>query len=256
MASLRGTFCLLALFVLSGCETASPLASYLKRNGFESFTPPRTKDGVGTIVDFKDKTESVVVSPDPPDPRCMTADVVSPSRQVVALPKLEYTLSRDWGVELSLPNSVIEGIDLSGAFSDHRVKTVRIQITDPYDIRITRDSVIRYFASLSQDDRCRTYLLDPENFLINRVLGASGVRYEFADDSGRALKLDAELGAKLKLSPTASQKYVGKEALNIEAPILIGYRAWRVTKAQGLVGEPIRLQDLSASEIARGKSRQ
>lgn len=247
--------CMAVLTTLSwGCASTNPyrateLTRYIEEQQFVAFKLPRTQDGVGTIIDFKDGYESVVASPDPPESQCLTAEVAARSGFPVAALTTEYTVDSAANLDLDLGRAAFAELDLATALKANRVKSVKIRLVEPFVERMTRLSAMTYIESLTEDDPCATFFLDGENLVINSVLGAQGVEYTLQDERGVALTLDADVLEDVGLEGGAHSNFEGKQSIVIDGPILIGYRAWRATQVPGLAGTPIRLEALPAKVI-------
>jgi hypothetical protein len=238
-----------------GSPNISPLRGYLRNYKYEAFNPPRDRDGVGTIIDFKDNFESVVVSPDPPNGACLTDDLVprGPDINVATLDQ-EYSLSRNSDLEFSLPKAIVKEIDLKAAFNDGRIKKVAIKLKGAFERRITKHDVQKYLATLKETDLCYKHLADPRNYLINRVLGAKGLAYTFLDEKNQKINLDASILEKIGFKAGNQSQFNGKDSIQFDEDILVGYRIWRVTETQGLAGKGLDVIDIEVTD-AKARSR-
>jgi hypothetical protein len=253
----RAIIASIAVTSLVGCSV-DPLQKYMKDYGYSAFNPPRERDGVGTIVDFRDGFESVVASADPPDGRCATeANVPTGGKNDIATLDTTYSINRSSTLEINIAKGLIQGVDIGGAFEDERVRSVSIRLKQPYSKRISRDALSHYLSSTPPEDPCQRYLADKRNFIISSVVGAGGVEYEFQDKNNDKINVDTALAEKLKLSGTTRQQYEGSSSLIVDFPVLLGYRLWKVTETAGLVSGQVNIDDISPGEIEafRNKSR-
>ncbi len=245
----------LLLCSVSGCTSSDgPLRAYLKQYGYQAFNPPRNRDGVGTIIDFKSGAESVVATPDPPESQCLTMQQVPRGDDIaVAVLTRDYTITNNSTIDLNVAKGAIKEAELSAAFSDQRVKTIKVQLIEPYESRLTHAAVAAYVATMKNDDPCRKYLADPSNFVIQRVLGAKGIRYTFNDKNDVSIKIDATILSLIGLKGSTASQFDGKNGMEFNKPILIGYRLWKATEAPGIAGAPLILRDATVSEIATAR---
>lgn len=244
----------LVAVILSGCETMSPLSEHLEAYNYEEFTPMRSRDGVATIIDYKDGYESIVASPEPPESVCMVPSKVPVViDDNIGIANREYTITSGYYLELGIAKDLLKGLDLSAAYNDKRIQHVRITILDPFEKRISRDSVKRYLNTLSNDDLCLEYIQDEDNLIINKVLGAGKIIYELIDENNLAIKIDAELLGYMKAKPSVQNDLNGKDSVVVEGPILIGYRAWNAVGAAGLTGRAISLREVNRDQLADRK---
>lgn len=247
-----------AAVFLGSCATSGgggPLHAYLSQYKYEPFNPPRSRDGVGTIIDFKNGSESVVASPDPPESQCLTAAAVPRGGDIdLATLTQDYTITRTSALDANIAKGYIRNVDISGAYNDKRVKTVHVQLISPYEARLTRAAVAGYLGSVSQADPCRKFMADPKNYVIESVLGAKGIRYTFLGSGNEKVNIDTTLLKAIGLTGSTGTEFTGTSAIEWNSPVLIGYRLWKVTEAPGIAGAPLIIQEVTSSDLARAKS--
>lgn len=140
--------------LLSGCASLSPLQEYVTTYNYLNFSPPRNSDGAGTIIDFKNKSESLVARAD----QCiLSSPEISSQIRKAALEKTKYTLESSSNLELSLPKAIAEHFDLSATIGRNGIKSVSIELIDPFEETISRFDVSSYLKTLPNDSVCRSF---------------------------------------------------------------------------------------------------
>lgn len=240
----------LAVLSIGWRRKPDPLKDYVKQYKYTAFNPPRDRDGVGTIIDFKNRTESVVAD----DTQCLTNEAAprGPNIEVATLNQ-EYTLTRNSSLDFNLAKGYIKEADLAGAFKDNRVKAVSIQLIEPYESRLTKYTVAQYLSKLKPGDPCRQYMADPKNFVIERTLAAKGVRYAFKNSSNQNINLDATLLNAIGLKGGTASNFVGASTLQWDKPLLIGYRLWKVREASAVAGSQLTIREMDSRDVAKAR---
>jgi hypothetical protein len=210
-----------ACSTISPGTTTTPLAQYAKQNDYRPLKPPRTEDGVGTVVHFKMRHESLVTGP-LDTPTCL-AEVPRQERSVVLLDR-EYRIDQTAGLELGI--GAVKQVNLSAAFNDSRVKGASVRLKQPFEEVISEVTLRRYFDQLPSDHFCREVLCTPQNRLIIQVLGVKGFEINFLSESGSTVPIDQNLLH--YMSGNASVKWdrrvVERDSVVIDFPVIIGAR--------------------------------
>lgn len=234
-------------------NSQSPLFEYLEQNGFTAFNPPRSGDGVGTIVQFDQLKQETIVFP---AEKCFPLAFVPRENNAVALLETEYTLASDNNVEFSLPQLTKYKVDLSGAIGNNGVKSVSIKFDAPTVQRITKGEAKDYIRSLPTQNSCVEEILRGSNFVVHSVLGARGFEYTFNGEDGSKLALTAEILQSIKASSSTSQQFKGASSLKFKAEnadnggiMLLGYRSWKAAEVPGALKSGIEFVDLSKSDM-------
>lgn len=226
-------------------EGLKGLREYLKQYKYVIFVPPRQNASLNTVITFEKGVEAIVTS------RCIPEDKVPPSEPAsVGLAGRTDNFTSKKGVEGSFAQAVNPNIDLSGAFSDGRVSRVTVQIAGPKESHIESKDLLDYVASLPAGDPCKAALTNDRNLVLENLLSIDGIKYTFLDKDDRSIKLDLSLLKALHLSPTRQRTSENNEVLELDTPIVLGYRAWKVSRIPGAVRERFDLAELGADEIA------
>lgn len=228
---------------LAGCAT--PLQKYIKAHKYEPFAIPRSDDGIGIIITFRDGAESLVAARS----ECFPKESVPGADPLirVALEEETYEIKDSDGVELNLAKAIANGVDLKAAFNYAQVKKVRISFLEPFEDRISEISVEKHAKTLAGE--CLKAILAKDDYVINRVLGAKGIAYTFLSENNSKLTLDANILNQISLEPSLQRQYTGKTDLSAEFPILIGYRLLRPQISPGLTSTELSFRALEPSEV-------
>ena len=76
-----------------------------------------------------------------------------------------------------------------------------------------------------------------------------GLSYSFFDEKNNKIKLDAKILDEIKLKPGIDNKYVRESSIEFDDEIFIGYRAWKVTEASGVIGNVYDVQDVNTKQL-------
>jgi hypothetical protein len=234
--------------MLSGC--ASPphagLTKYIQDFEYVAFTLPRSQDGVGTVIDFKGRSEAIVAR----GQECFlkTSPAAVSTRDVGAADLDQKT---DWnaGASFSLPKAVLEYADVSGLAKASGAKSVKISLKAPFEQYISRLQFLTYLNELPASDPCRSVFADPKNLIIYQVLGAKGITYQFLDGSDNEISFTAKILDQVDLKPELRRTLQGTSKLESNESLLIGYRTWVVTKPAGVVGTTFDVSEISKRDV-------
>lgn len=127
----------------------SQFEQYLEQYRCSPFIPPRSSDGVGTIVRFNSKGEESIIQT---AEACLPPEEVKPEREIIGLSSAEYDLT-----------------------ADDKVPDVRknaFRLIEPYQIRITVGETRSYLKKLPRNSDCFKDAVNPKNIIIHTVFGA------------------------------------------------------------------------------------
>lgn len=241
--------CLSALSVLAGCAFNKPnagLNQYIRDLDYQPFALPRSQDGVGTIIDFKNGTESLVATGN----ECfLKANSNAVNTRKVGTTDVERTVDLGADISFSLPRSVLNVADISGLARASKAKSIKVSLKQPFEQYISRMQFRSYINALASDDPCMPLLTDARNLIISQTLGAEGVSYQFLDGSDNAISLTADIVNGANLKPELRAKIQGTNKLETTEPLLIGYRTWDVTKPSGVVGTQLDVREVPRQEF-------
>jgi hypothetical protein len=240
---------ILGVVLLTGCASKphAGLTKYIQDFEYVAFTLPRSQDGVGTVIDFKGRSESIVARGQEclfkgRDPSSVT------SRNVGAA---ELDQKTDWsaGASFSLPKAVLEYADVAGLVKASGAKSVKISLKAPFEQYISRLQFLTYINELPATDPCKLVFADPNNLIIYQVLGAKGLTYQFLDGSDNAISFTAEILNQVELKPELRRTLQGASKLEANDTLLIGYRTWVVTKPAGVIGTTFDVKEVSKRDV-------
>ena len=234
--------------LLTGC--ASPphagLTKYIQDFDYVAFTLPRSQDGVGTVIDFKGRSESIVAR----GQECfLRASPAAVSSRDVGAADLDQKTDWSAGASFSLPKAVLEYADVSGLVKASGAKSVKISLKAPFEQYISRLQFLTYINDLPAADPCRSVFADPKNLIIYQVLGAKGLSYQFLDGSDNAISFTAKILDQVDLKPELRRTLQGTSKLESDEPLLIGYRTWVVTKPAGVVGTTLDVKEVAKRDV-------
>lgn len=248
--------------LLAGCpgpikSAKTPLTEYVQSNNFEVFDPPRSADGLGTIIQFKNAQESVVFRRD----RCLPPDKIPslpPEDRRIGALEGAYEIATDAKLELTLSRALMQSafsvpVDIGAAFGASGVKKVKISFVEPYRDAIERGAAKDLVRALPKQNSCREEFLRPGNFVIHTVLGAKGIKYEFIGTDDKGVAITAEILDKIKASPELRAKWSGALGISVDGDILIGYRAWVASEVPGALEQQIEVSEAPPELIAERK---
>ncbi len=233
--------------LLAACRT--PLQDYVVDHHYEPFEIPRDTDGVGTIIAFQDGLEVTIAR----EFECLgqLASFARGSPRRVALEDYQYEVERDDRLELRLLDVLQPGLRVEGAVDYQGVKSIQIRLLEPFEMLV---SVKRIVDALPELDRtCRQLVLSEDHFVISQVLGARGIEYEFVDEHGTAVVLDAELLDRIGAGAELRRRFEGRSTLSVDFTILIGYRLLEARELPG-VDESYRCDTVSPAAIRQLKT--
>lgn len=249
MSRKKTVFLCMALLSSFGCVT--PMERYVMDHDYEPFVIPRSADGVGVIITFRDGAESLVASRE----ECLPAASVPGANPLirVQLESQSYELRDNDRLDLNLAKAISSEIDLKGAFKYSRVKKVKISFTNPFEDRVSEVSVKNHANTLT--GACLEAIKNKKNFVINRVLGAQGISYSFVDESNAAITLDADLMKQINANAALERQYAGQTELKVDFPVFIGYRLLQPQILPGMAVTNIDLREVSLKEVKETKAR-
>lgn len=233
------------------------LISYVSGRGYTPLKIPRSKWGPGTVVSFDAQgNENIVMFND----QCLrfsepalNAEVDTPDVRVSAaiLNNAEFTRERTLGADVSLEKNISSAIDVSGAFNDTRVKTVKVTIGEARQFTISDLTLVSKIRTLLQSSPdCAQLLLRNGNYIVDDILVVQKSSFSFLGNGNAKVKLDLGLFSALNLTPEYSMRYDGKSDLPVEAPSIIGYKLYAVTADAGSAVTTITATRLTAEQIA------
>lgn len=242
--------------VFSGCESPfarraaagdAALRSYITKELFTPFIPPRSGDGAGTIISFDSRgVETIVASVE----NCFSPLTVIPHQETILVLQNQLDLSNDDKIALSLPAAVGRKIDFNASLAGNGVAKVKFQLIEPFKIHITLFDAQTFVQQLPPSSRCRQILSNPDNLIVHTVLGAKGIEYSFYDKNDTKLVLTANLLSALKVDPTLTRTSEGTSSLSLkDRDMLFGYRAWKGTFFSGFGESGVKLTSLRPEEI-------
>jgi hypothetical protein len=218
----------LCVSLLAGCST--PLQQYIVAHRYEPFEIPRDTDGVGTVISLRDGREVTIAREDECLAELAAAARASPRK--VALESYQYTIHRDDRLELRLPHVLQPGLRLEAAATHDAVRAIQIRLAEPFEMLVSVKRIVDEVPWL--EGTCRELVLDEEHFIITQVLGAGGIEYEFLDEHGVAVAVDANLLGRIGADAELSRRFEGRRALAVDFPVLIGYRLMRARELPGI----------------------
>jgi hypothetical protein len=242
-------FCVATLSALAGCAANKPnagLNQYIRDLDYQPFALPRSQDGVGTIIDFKNGTESLVATGD----ECflkMNGSTVN--KRKVGTTDVERTIDLGADMSFSLPRSLLSFADISGLAKASKAKSIKVSLKQPFEQYISRLQFRSYVNGLSSTDPCKPLLTDAQNLIISQTLGAESVSYQFLDSSDNAISLTADIVNGANLKPELRSKIQNTNKLETAEPLLIGYRTWDVTKPSGVIGTELDVREVPRQEL-------
>ena len=242
-------FWISVMAVLPGCASTphAGFNDFISKFEYVAFNLPRSQDGVGTIIDFKDRTETLVARGTECFLRVNSNDVVS-TRQV-GVATLDEKVDWNAGASFGLPKAILESVDVSGLAKASGAKSVKISLKAPYEQYISRLQFVTYLNGLQANDPCKPLFSDPKNLIIYQVFGAKGVSYQFNDSSDNAISLTAKILDQIDLKPELRRTSQGAGKLETEEALIIGYRTWVVTKPAGLVGTTLDVENVTKNVV-------
>ncbi len=198
------------------------LERFVETYKYVPFNIPRNGDGVGTIVTFKRKTESVIAAPG----ECLDLELLTIDTLEGSLPDFDYTLSKENNLEFNSGKVFGNEVNLIAALNNESVDSVRVRFEDVFEIRTSRISVERQISEMEK--LCQKRILHKKNYVIERVLGVGSISIAFLNKSGKEISLTGSLMDEIKLKAEIKRKFEGQNILAFEEPRLIGYRIWDV----------------------------
>lgn len=217
-----------ALTLLAGCRT--PLQQYIIDHDYEPFAIPRETDGVGTVITFEGGREVTLARENECLPGPAEAARAAPRR--VALERSEYVITANDRLELDLPRVIQGSLDLGAVLEHDRVREVRINLVEPFEMLASIKAIADSLDDL--EGTCRQLVLSDGHFVIMQVLGARGVEYEFLDSKGAAITIDATILQSIGADADVRRRFEGSRRLDVDFPILVGYRLVEATELPGL----------------------
>lgn len=249
-------FAILAV-VLIGCAVSSkkgtkPHKKYIKDQNYTPFTIPRQGEGVGTLISFQDGFESLIMRKN----KCLGG--IQEVELPVTLPDFSYELKESNKVELDASKIINQNLNLSGAFESNGVKTVEVTFVEPFEIAIPRSDIKDLIRDLNNSNieaqkRCVNEITDRKNLLIERVLGAKKIKYRFLNNRNQAMNLNADILQKINITGERAQELNMSTSLDVDFPVIVGYRAWNIKKVPGLAETEFEIIDLSLENIEKLK---
>jgi len=218
------------------------LDQFIKLYNYVPFNIPRDGDGIGTVISFKKKKETVIAAPN----ECFKLEKLTIDTIRVNLPDYDYILSKQNDLEFNTGRVFGNNVKLTGALKNERVDSVKVSFSDVFVVRATRISVERHMKDM--DELCRKRALQKKNYLIERVLGVGSIKVSFYNKNGQEIKLDADLMDGIKLGNTFQRQFQGKSSLSFSEPRLIGYRIWDVDIELGLAETNYVMDSVSIDE--------
>ena len=252
-SSMRNIYLFVPVFCLGVLDCAAAdgltgLRDYLKQYKYAVFVPPRQNAALDTVITFIGGFESVVTS------KCVPKDKVPNSTPaMVALTDHTGNITTNTGLEGSFARTLDPSINISGAFSDTRVQSISIQISDPNESHIESKDLKDYISSLPAGDSCRAVFLNKNNLVLENLLSISGIKYNFYDKDGKQIKLDAALLQAIHLSPMYKKDYENRDSLELKTPVFVGYRAWKVRQIPGAVKSTLELNQFDPTDLNRSR---
>lgn len=233
--------------MMVGCSTPhGGLNGYLGKFGYTAFNLPRAGDGVGTIIDFKNRSESIVARGN----ECfLKANRDAITTRIVAAADLESKVDWAAGASFNVPKAVIEYVDVAGLAKASGAKSVKVSLREPFEQYISRLQFEAYINSIDASDSCKPLISDPDNLLIYQVLGAKGITYQFGDSSDNSIALTAKILDQVNLNPELRRTSQNAGKIETNEILLIGYRAWIVTKPSGVIGTGMSVKEINKKEV-------
>ncbi len=232
---------LIVLFVIAvlpanAQDPLKGLKDYLKQYGYQTLVPPMANVAVGSVVTFDHRVETVVSS------KCLPAASVPPSPpQPIGLTIRTGTYTRTIGIDASFSKSTGPNIDISGAFSDARVQSVTITMTQPTETHLESQDARQFISNLPDTDPCKATLTNKKNLIYQSLIKDDKISYVFSDKYGKTIKLDVALLSALKVDPSYQSDLENKDSLDMQTPLYVGYRAWKVRSIPALVHPEVAL---------------
>lgn len=246
---------LIGASAISGCASNPPpqqgLTDYIKNYNYVAFNLPRSKDGVGTVIDFKNQSESVVAT----GPECfLRAASSTVNNHDVGATALDQKVNWSAGASFSLPKAILEYADVSGIAKVSGAKSVKVSLNQPFEQFISRLQFAEFLNSLAPNDPCKSAFADPKNLIIYQVLGAKGISYEFLDGSDNTISLTAKILDQVDFKPEVTHTSQNNGKLETDQTLLIGYRTWVVTKPAGIAGTGLDVEEVSKKDVEQRRA--
>lgn len=233
---------------------STPLQNAIKQWKFTPFTLFRDGDGVGTLITFgKGKEEAVIY-----DKSSCLADLPIKSMKS-SVPKFSFEISRNMNAEAGASETVLKSLganaNLNGAFNLTKIKRVVIELDSTFETRLERGKVeemLKKMTSASSNEsekNCFNKIIDKNNLLIERILGAKKIRYRFEGENNQNISITAELLDNINASGGYLSKFIGKSSIDVDYPIFLGYRVWRLNHKPGTADTPVEIKEITLSEV-------
>jgi len=236
----------LGLSLLAGCETYKSKETYkiVEEYNYVPFDPPRTGDGVGTIINIEGGQELVIASKN----TCLPDSDIKAERFNAVIPEYNIKSSNSGDVGL-----VFDKFDVNGVFQDTRVSEVEVKLINPFEERIEALHVIDYFKKrkANPEDSCVSLFEEDGNLIIKRVLGAQGIEYKFLNNSGTVINVDADLLSNIAIGADLNVEKTINKSLKIKHEVYLGYRLWQPKLGPAVISEGIDLHDISVGDVIK-----
>lgn len=245
------------LFImLAGCSGSKfarqdELKRVVNTYGFIPFSIPRDKDGVATLITFEGKREAVVAASN----ECFQTSELRIDTLKGSVPNYYYNITTKDTLAFDPGKIFGDNVNLNAAFKSNRIKSISVDFSNVFEIRLTRISAEKQIEKLKADNlTCVRHLLNKKNYLIERVLGAGETKIVFKDDAGQVINIDATILKQLNLGNKYLRNLDGKSELVFSEPRLIGYRLWQVEGESGMMNTRTQINDVSNNEILKIKT--
>lgn len=250
------TTIVISLIILSGCAgrkfaRQGELKRVVNTYGFVPFGIPRDKDGVATLITFDGRREAVVAASN----ECFQMSELRIDTLKGSIPNYYYNITIRDTLAFEPGKIFGDNVNLNAAFKSSRIKSISVDFSNVFEIRMTRISAEKQIEKLKIDNlTCVRYLLNKKNYLIERVLGADETKIVFKDDKGQAINIDATILKELNIGNKYVRNLDGKSELVFSEPRLIGYRLWQIESESGMMNTKTEINEVSNNEILKIKN--
>ncbi|WP_426088392.1 hypothetical protein [Janthinobacterium sp. PSPC1-1] len=225
--------------LLSACSSTSDVwKKELQDSSFDAWYPPRSGDGIGTIITFDDKKREIIVKS---GASCFKS---KPLKYSVGILEKSVNYSADGSVSYQVAEALKSKVDINAMASSNKDKKINLALKSPYRQRYETSDLKQEMASMSRDSECFRALTNKNNLFVFDVLGAEGVSFKVVDNAGASIKFNAALINAGKLDSSIQVKANETDELIVPEPMLVGYKAIRATYFPGLTHDRVEVVEV------------
>ncbi len=245
----------MAIVALAGCSlertdqsSREPLSTLIQSNGYVPFEIPRENWGPGTVLSFVDGHERMLAF----DSECfaLARNGLIGSTDSGSLAG-SFPVDPNDSLDRSLSRKFREGVDVSAALQDSRVRSVNYAFAGEHADDVSTRLLENRLQKLNEDMRedCVSEISSGNAIVIERVLGVESIEYTFSDENGTFLPADAAILGLVGLTGDSASGFAGAEALSSRRPMQLGYRAVQFKSREGSDDSRLQVIGLSTEEI-------